>query len=143
MIMSRFIFRLHAVVALLICMTGCKGGQKSLEMGPADTVIAFHKAAAVGDWAEAQKHCDAAIMREYIDTYKAFFENLEKKDEGAMKVARSILDDLTITIDEVRKEEDKRTVRYTLGINGMSKTKKSTLVKKEGAWKVEKIIEVN
>lgn len=112
-------------------------------MGPAETVQAFCKAVAAQQWEKAQELCDTAKMKEYIDAYKAAFDKFIKEDEGAAKVAGSILGEANVTIDDVHKENDVRIVTYTLEADGLSKTNKATLRKEEGEWRVEKITEAN
>ena len=129
--------------ALIVLLCGCKGGEKSVEMGPAETVEAFCKAVAAQQWDKAQELCDTVGMKEYIDTYKTAFDKFTKEDEGAAKVAGSILGEAKVTITDVRKENDVRIVTYTLEADGLSKTNKATLKKEEGEWRVEKITEAN
>ena len=136
--MKRLIF-----CALIVLLCGCKGGEKSVEMGPAETVEAFCKDVAAQQWDEALELCGTEEMKEYIDAYKAAFDKFAKEDEGAAKVAGSILGDANVTIDDVRKENDVRIVTYTLDTDGLSKTKKAILRKEEGAWRVEAITEAN
>lgn len=114
-----------------------------MEMGPTETVEAFCKAVASQQWEKAQELCDTTKMKEYIDAYKAAFDKFIKEDEGAAKVAGSILGDANVTIADVRKENDVRIVTYTLEADGLSKTNKATLRKEEGEWRVEAITEAN
>ena len=124
-------------------LMGCKGGEKSVEMGPVETVEAFCKAVSTGRWDEAEALCDTVSMKDYLESHKDLWGRLEKEDEGAMKVARSIMEGATVTVDDVHKSDDKRIVTYTLEADGLSKTNKATLEKEEGAWRVEKIADAN
>ena len=127
----------------VVILAGCKGGEKSVEMGPVETVETFYKAMNAGQWEEAEGLCDTESMREYIENHKNAWEKLEREDEGAMKVAKSIMESTTVTVNDMRKDDDKRVVTFTLETDGLSKTKKAVLEKEEGAWRVSRITEVN
>ena len=146
--MSKFWLSLKAVVRIglvviisTLGLTGCRGGQKSVEMGPVETVEAFCKAVSMGQWDDAEALCDSQSMKEYIESQKQIRAQFEKEDEDAMKVVRSIMENTTVTVDDMHKADDKRVVTYTLETDGLSKTKKATLRKEEGAWRVEAITE--
>lgn len=145
---SNFGLRLNAavrfglvVVVSTFALTGCRGGQKSVEMGPVETVEAFCKAVSMGQWDDAEALCDSLSMKEYIESQKQIRAQFEKEDEDAMKVVRSIMENTTVTVDDMHKADDKRVVTYTLETDGLSKTNKATLRKEEGAWRVESITE--
>lgn len=127
----------------VVILAGCKGGEKSVEMGPVETVETFCKAIAAGQWEEAEGLCDTESMREYVENHKNAWEQHEREDEGAMKVAKSIMESTTVTVNDMRKDDDKRVVTFTLETDGLSKTKKAVLEKEEGAWRVSRITEVN
>ena len=127
----------------VVGLMGCKGGEKSVEMGPVETVEAFCKAVSSGQWDVAEELCDSLSMKEYLDNQKQTWARLEKEDECVMKVARSIMEKTSVTVTEMHKAEDKRTVTYTLETDGLSKTKKATLRREEGEWRVEAITEEN
>lgn len=137
-IMSKFIFWISVAVVGLICFTGCNWG-KDKAMGPEETVEAFCRAVTVGDWAEAEALCDTVSMRDYLDSYKEAWETLLKEDGTVMEIACEILSGTVTTVQDVRREEDRRVVSYTLTADGNSKTREATLRKEEGAWKVERI----
>lgn len=141
--MARFISRLFIIVTGLACMTGCKGGEKSVEMGPVETVEAFCKSISIGQWDKATALCDTVSMKEYIESYKDLWDGLEQENEGAMKVTKSIMEKATVTVNDVHKADNKRIVTYTLEADGLSKTNKATLEKVEGAWRVSRITEEN
>ena len=121
---------------------GC-AGERSVEMGPAETVEAFCKAVAAGEWNEAKELCDTVSMKEYLDVQQEAWSRLGKEDSGAFAVAKDILAETSITIDASDKAEDKRIITYTLAADGLSKKCKATLKKEEGAWRVEKIQDAN
>ena len=138
--MRKGLFLLIIVAAGVVC--GCKG-ERSVELGPAETVEAFCKAVAAGEWEEAETLCCAESMTEYIDGIKQAWGRLEKEDSGAAAIAQSLFAEASISVDGVKKEDDRRVVTYTLEIEGLSKKCKATLRKEEGAWRVEKIQDVN
>ena len=134
--MSKFWLRLNAavrfglmVVVSTFALTGCWGGQKSVEMGPVEVTEAFCKAVSTGQWNEAEALCDSLSMKEYIESQKQIWASLEKEDEDAMKVVRSIMENTTVTVDGMQKADDRRIVTYTLENDGLSKTKKAILRK--------------
>ena len=114
-----------------------------MEMGPAETVEEFSKAIAACQWNKAMELCDTVKMQDYINAYRNAVSKMVKEDEGAMKVAKTLLKSTTVTVNDVHKHEDKRVVTYTLETDGLSKTRKATLRKEEGAWRVEAITEGN
>ena len=65
------------------------------------------------------------------------------EDSSALNIASSILEKAVIEVTEVRKDGEKRVVLYTLEADGHSKTRKATVKKEEGAWRVEKITDAN
>ena len=48
-----------------------------------------------------------------------------------------------MTVEEVSNEDDRRIVSYTLAADGNRKTRKATLKKEEGEWRVERITDAN
>ena len=126
-----------AVVGL-VCFTGCNWG-KDKAMGPEETVEAFCRAVTAGEWAEAETLCDTVGMRDYLDSYKEAWETLLKEEGRVMEIAQALLVETVTTVKEVRREDDRRIVSYTLTADGNSKTREATLKKEEGAWKVERI----
>lgn len=142
---SKLFWGLKAVVwiGLMVGLSGCRGGQKIVEMGPVETVETFCRAVTAGQWSEAGALCDTLGMKEYIESQKLVWEQLEKEDEGAMKVAKSIMESATVTVDDMKKADDKRVVTYTIETDGLSKTKKAILKKEEGEWRVVSITEAN
>ena len=125
----------------LVTLNGC--GEKSVEMGPAETVEAFCKAVAAGDWAAAGELCDTVSMKEYLDAQQEAWDRMEKEDSTATAIAKEILSRTSITIDASDKKEDKRIVTYTLAADGLSKSCKATLKKEEGEWRVERITDAS
>ena len=112
-------------------------------MGPVETVEAFCKAVTAGQWDEAESLCDITTMKDYISTCQDAFEKMRKQDNAVMAIAEGIIAGSEITVNDSRKVEDKRVVTYTLTTGEYSKTRKATLRKEEGAWRVEKIADTN
>lgn len=140
--MSKFILRINAVVAGLVILAGC-GGSSEKAMGPEETVEAFCRAVTAGQWSQAEALCDTVSMKAYLDSHKEAWETLQKEDSCALAIAESILADTVMTVEKVSKEDDRRIVSYTLAADGNSKTRKATLKKEEGAWRVERITDAN
>ena len=130
-----------AAFALLVG-NGCKGSQ-SVEMGPSEVVEAFNRAVTAGDFGKASELYDTVTMKDYLQSYKEAWDVLSAEDSTVMSIASSILEKAVIEVEDVRKEADKRIVLYTLEADGHSKTRKATVKKVEGAWKVERITDAN
>lgn len=140
--MSKFILRINAVVAGLVILAGCKaGGEKA--MGPEETVEAFCRAVTAGQWSQAEALCDTLSMKEYMDSHKEAWATLQAEDSCTLAIAEAILADTVMTIEEVRKEDDRRVVSYTLAADGNSKTRMAVLKKEAGEWRVERITDAN
>ena len=125
-------------VAGMVILTGCCGGQERA-MGPEETVEAFCRAVTAGEWTEAKALCDTTSMRDYLDSYRETWETLLKKEGRVMEIAQTLLAETVTTIKDVRREDDRRIISYTLTADGNSKLKEATLRKEEGAWRVERI----
>lgn len=131
-----------AATVAVLSATGCNSSS-SVEMGPAETVEAFNRAITAGDFAQARELCDTLSMKDYLDSYHEAWDVLMAEDSSALSIAASILEKAVIEVEEVRKEGEKRVVLYTLEADGHSKTRKATVKKEEGAWRVEKITDAN
>ena len=137
-IMSKIIFGINVAVVGLVCFTGCNWG-KDKAMGPEETVDAFCRAMTAGEWAEAEALCDTLSMRDYLDSHKEAWETLMKEESRIVEIAQEIMAGTVMTVNDTRREDDRRVVSYTLAADGNSKTRQATLKKEEGAWKVERI----
>ena len=140
-IMKRIIFFLCIALLSISCLWSC--GEKSSEPGPVETVEAFYKALTAGQWAEAEALCDSVTMKQHIHTYKDACGQMQKSDSTVMAIAAGIMAGSEIDVTDSHKEDDKRVVTYTLKTGEFSKTRKATLRKEEGAWRVEKIADTN
>lgn len=122
-----------AIVAVILLARS--GKEKSVEMGPGETVEAFYRAMSRGDFDGAMSLCDTAAMASYVDAYRKAFEEASHKDSSATAIAASILSEAKLEVSDVRKEEDRRIVFYSVCPEGMEgKEKVATLRKEEGAW---------
>ena len=130
------------IIVAIVIVWGCKG-EKSVEMGPAETVEEFSKALAACQWDKAMELCDTVKMQDYINAYRNAVSKMEKEDEGAMKVAKTLLESTAVTVKDVHKHDDKRIVTYTIETDGLRKTRQATLRKEEREWRVEAITEGN
>lgn len=138
--MSKFVLWIN--VAVLVILAGCNGAEKEKVMGPEQTVEAFCRAVTAGEWAEAEALCDTLSMKEYLDSYKEAWETLHKEDSCAMAIAKGILSGTVMSVDDIRKEDDRRIISYTLTADGNRKARKAVVRKEEGAWRVERISDV-
>lgn len=121
---------------------GCSGSQ-SVEMGPAEVVEAFNRAVTAGDFTKASELCDTVSMKDYLESYKEAWDVLCEEDSTVLSIASSILEKAVIDVEDVRKEGERRVVIYSLEADGHSKTRKATVKKEEGAWRVEKITDAH
>jgi len=112
-------------------------------MGPEETVEAFCRAVTAGQWSQAEALCDTLSMKEYMDSHKEAWATLQAEDSCTLAIAEAILADTVMTIEEVRKEDDRRVVSYTLAADGNSKTRMAVLKKEAGEWRVERITDAN
>lgn len=129
-----------AVLLLLLLVRGCGGKEDSVELGPAETAEAFCRALAAGEFARARELCDTVSMKAYIDTYRSAFESFSEENEKAAAIASGILGDMDFSVENMTKEGGRRIVFYTIGLSdGIKRNKVATLMKVEGAWKVETV----
>lgn len=131
-----------AVVGVMLMAAGCGGGkEKKTEVtGPAETVEAFCRAVAAGEFEKAKELCDSVAMKGYIDTYAEEMETMARRDSGAVAIAAATLAAGRFTVDDMTRDGDSRQIFYTIDAgDGMSKKKTATVRKTEGVWKVEEI----
>ena len=126
------------VMAAAFMTTSCRNST-SIEMGPTEVVEAFNRAITGGDFATAYQLCDTLSMKDYLESYEEAWNVLTAEDSSALSIAASILEKAVIEIKDVRKEDEKRIVLYSLEADGHSKTRKATLKMVEGEWRVEEI----
>lgn len=134
--MKRYIYILLTVLTAVSC------GGRSSETGPSgpeETVEAFNRAITAGDFAAARSLCDTVSMKNYLDSYAEAWETICREDSSALAIASSILSGAVMKITEVRKEDDRRIVSYTLEADGHMKERSATVRKEGEEWKVESI----
>lgn len=140
--MKRNIISTVAAAAVMLAVTACGSGKtdKVAEMGPEQTLEAFCRAVAAGEFDKATALCDTTAMKEYIEAYVQAWEMQAKADSSATAIAGAVLSEAEITVEDVTREGEKRHILYIMDAgNGLMKEKKATVKKEEGAWKVEQI----
>jgi hypothetical protein len=136
------IYYILGAVSLAI-MAGC-GGKGSESLGPAEVTEAFMKAVAAGKFDQAAKLCDGEMMNAYIGDYEKVLSKKAAADSTAASIATGILSEIEVTVTEVTKAKDIRTVFYTItDAYGNSKEKIATIKDVEGEWKVSEIRDRN
>lgn len=129
-----------ALVAFLLLIRGCEKEEKTVELGPEETVEAFCRAVAGGDFEAAMSLCDTMAMKTYIEKYAEAWRMLEKQNNSVVSIAGTSLANAEINIDDIAKEGDRRHISYTIEAGeGLVKEKTATVKKEEGVWKVEEI----
>ena len=127
-----------AVVGMMAA--GC-GEQKKVEMGPEETVEAFCRAVAGGDFETAMSLCDSLSMKEYVDGYVRTLDMLKQRDSSAVAIASAVVAEAEFIFEDTVKEGDSRHIFYRMSLDSREKKKLAILKKEEGAWKVETIID--
>ena len=124
-------------------LVGCGRGQEAEKvMGPEQTLEAFCRAVAAGDMGTAEGLCDAEAMKEYLDGWKSTWQDLEKKDSSALKIAAGMLSEVEFSVVKVEKKGDVRFITYTLASGEKSKTRQAVVSKEEGEWRVKGMTDV-
>ncbi len=129
----RYIF-IFALAVLAASCTGKKGA-----MGPEETVEAFNTALTAGDFETARALCDTVSMDDYLKTWRKMMNSLQKEDSCAFAIAAGMLAGAEFEVENMERDGDERTVQYILKAEGNTKTKKATVKKEEGVWKVTSI----
>ena len=100
----------------------------------------FYTAVTTMKFDDAAKYCVEGAMDEYINGYKEGFEALVAKDKKLAAKVEEKAAQTTITIGEVTKEKEVRTVDFTLAdYSGNTKEKTAVLKKVEKEWKIAEI----
>lgn len=132
-----------AVVSLLLTC-GCRQNENTQAAGPEDTVKAFCKAVAAGEFCTVKELCDTVAMKEYIGKHMQAWEMLEKDDSSSLMIAGEILSSAELTIEDVARKEDMRVVHYTISIpDGKRKSKTAYVKKEDDKWRVMEIADRN
>lgn len=122
--------------AVIICSCNQTGKQEKA-LGPEETVEAFCKAMACGDFTAARELCDTVSMASYIGACQERWDNMARMDSVLVDIAAALLSSAQIEIKETVKDGECRKVFYTIDATmGMKKEKVATVKKEEGAWRV-------
>ncbi len=122
--------------AVIICSCN-QAGKQEKALGPEETVEAFCKAVACGDFSTARELCDTVSMAPYIEACQEKWDNMARMDSALVDIAAALLSSAQIEINETVKDGECRKVFYTIDATmGMKKEKVATVKKEEGAWRV-------
>lgn len=122
--------------AVIICSCN-QAGKQEKALGPEETVEAFCKAMACGDFTAARELCDTVSMASYIGACQERWDNMARMDSALVDIAAALLSTAQIEIKETVKDGECRKVFYTIDATmGMKKEKVATVKKEEGAWRV-------
>lgn len=125
--------------AIIICSCS-QTGKKEKALGPEETVEAFCKAIACGDFAAARELCDTVSMAPYLGACQERWDNMASMDSALVDIAAALLSSAQIDIKETVRDGDCRKVSYSIDATmGMKKEKVAVVRKEEGAWRVEMI----
>ena len=131
---------LFLLATITVFLTGCIQGRE-IELGPGETLEMFYRELCAGDFDGAAELCDSLSMDGYIDGYRRAFVNC---DSTVRAIASDILSEMTVTVTDLEKNGQSRTIFYELtAADGLNKEKVATLRKEEGAWKIEAITDRN
>jgi len=119
-----------------VILTGCFQTQEAA-LGPDETLNAFYRSICSGDFDNAESLCDTLTMQEYVGDLR---KEWTKADSSVMTIVPAILSEVTVSITDIVKNGQERTLFYELtATDGSIKEKVATLKKEEGAWKIEEI----
>lgn len=134
----------YIILACIVALADGCGKKGDSPLGPAEVVDAFTKAVASGRIDQAMDLCDSIQMAGYIEEYRTALSKKAASDSTATSIATGILSELEVTVTEVSKAKDSRTVFYTIkDVYGDSKDKIATVINVEGEWKVKEIKDRN
>ena len=117
-------------------LTGCfQTGEAAL--GPGETLETFYTSLFSGDFEGAESLCDTLGMKEYIGNVR---DRWNEADSSVMAIVPAILSETAVSITDIVKNGQERTVFYKLtATDGSDKEKIATLRKEEGGWKIKSI----
>lgn len=128
-----------AAAAVALAAAGCGRKQAENVMGPQETVEAFCRAVAGGEFEVAMDLCDMDTMEEYIGSYARAWEAAKEQDGGAAAIAAGMVSEMEMDFEDIIKEGDSRHVFFRMSLGGEEKKKLAILRKEEGEWKVETV----
>ena len=124
------------LTAVAVILTGCIQTREAA-LGPGETLETFYTNLFAGDFDEAESLCDTLGMQEYIEVLRAAWE---QTDSSVMTIVPAILSETTVSITDIVKNGQERTVFHKLtATDGSVKEKIATLRKEEGEWKIKSI----
>lgn len=124
------------LTAVAVVLTGCIQTREAA-LGPGETLETFYKNLFAGDFDEAESLCDTLGMQEYIEVLRGAWE---QTDSSVMTIVPAILSETAVSITDIVKNGQERTVFYKLtATDGSDKEKIATLRKEEGGWKIKSI----
>lgn len=125
------------IAAAVIACSCSQTGKQEKALGPEETVEAFCKAMACGDFTAARELCDTVSMASYIGACQERWDNMARMDSALVDIAAALLSTAQIEFKETVKDGECRKVFYTIDATmGMKKEKVATVKKEEGAWRV-------
>lgn len=124
------------LTAVAVVLTGCIQTREAA-LGPGETLETFYTDLFAGDFDEAESLCDTLGMQEYIEVLRGAWE---QTDSSVMTIVPAILSETTVSITDIVKNGQERTVFHKLtATDGSDKEKIATLRKEEGEWKIKSI----
>ena len=124
------------LTAVAVVLTGCIQTREA-SLGPGETLETFYTNLFAGDFDEAESLCDTLGMQEYIEVLRGAWE---QTDSSVMTIVPVILSETAVSITDIEKNGQERTVFYKLtATDGSDKEKIATLRKEEGGWKIKSI----
>ena len=125
------------IAAAVIACSCSQTGKQEKALGPEETVEAFCKAMACGDFTAARELCDTVSMASYIGACQERWDNMARMDSALVDIAAALLSTAQIEIKETVRDGECRKVFYTIDATmGMKKEKVATVKKEKGAWRV-------
>ncbi len=125
------------ICTVLVLTASCNEKKKVME--PEEVVESFTRAVAAGDFCAAKALCDTVSMKDYLENYRMVMNSLQKEDSSALAIAASMLAGAEFEVVGTGKSDEGKTIEFRLTTGGNEKTKKATVKKEEGEWKVTSI----
>lgn len=135
--MKKLIF-LAAICLTAILAGSCEG---KADMEPDVVVTEFYTSLTSMNFDKAAEFCvEESSATAYINEYRQVYETSLKRDEKVTNAAAEKAAGCTVSITEVVKNDDSRTVLFTISdVYGSTKEKEARLEKVEKAWKIAEI----
>ncbi len=124
----------------LLATVSCTGKKETLT--PEAVAEAFARSVAAGDFEAAKSLCDTASMNIYLENYREAMNSLQKEDSCALAIASSMLAGAEFEVTGTEKNGEERIIEYRISAEGFDRTRKATVKKEEGEWKVTAITDV-